>query len=83
MAHQATDAPVENANWRTAMRGLADARTHPDKSLVVWQCQCDEVGPNLLDKIDSERADKKRLGLYAPVPSMSPRHPTSRRAENG
>lgn len=59
----ARGAAEEDAGRRIALPGLVDAHTHLDKSLLGHPWYRNEVGPNLLDKIDNERAVKKRLGL--------------------
>ncbi len=69
-ALDAAGAPVEDAGGRIAIPGLVDAHTHLDKSLLGWPWLRNEVGPALLDKIDNERAVKKRLGLDPHVQSM-------------
>lgn len=43
--------------------GLVEAHTHLDKSLLGLPWYCNEVGPRLIDKIDNERENKKRLGI--------------------
>lgn len=43
--------------------GLVESHTHLDKSLVGLPWYKNEVGPRLIDKIDNERLNKKRLGI--------------------
>lgn len=43
--------------------GLVEAHTHLDKSLWGQPWYKNEVGPKLLDKIDNERLNKRRLGI--------------------
>ena len=60
------DAPgilSEDAGGKIAIPGLIDAHTHLDKALLGYPWYRNEVGPNLLDKIDNERAVKKALKL--------------------
>ena len=68
IAHIGTvaDAPgvaEEDAGGRIAIPGLVDAHTHLDKALLGHPWYRNDVGPNLLDKIDNERAVKKALKL--------------------
>jgi cytosine/adenosine deaminase-related metal-dependent hydrolase len=66
----AEGATVEQAHGRIAIPGLVDAHTHLDKSLLGWPWYRNEVGPRLIDKIDNERAVKRRLGLDPYVQAM-------------
>ncbi|KLK91657.1 cytosine deaminase [Microvirga vignae] len=43
--------------------GLVEAHTHLDKTLLGMGWYRNEVGPRLIDKIENERAEKKRLGI--------------------
>ena len=61
---------VEEAGGRLAIPGLVDAHTHLDKGLIGHPWYVNAVGPRLIDKIDNERAVKKRLGLDPHVQSM-------------
>ncbi len=49
--------------------GLVEAHTHLDKSLLGLAWYSNAVGPNLMDKIDNERAVKTTLGLDPQVQS--------------
>lgn len=43
--------------------GLVEAHTHLDKTLLGMGWYRNEVGPRLIDKIENERAERKRLGI--------------------
>lgn len=43
--------------------GLIDAHAHLDKTLYGMPWYRNEVGPRLIDKIENERAEKRRLGI--------------------
>lgn len=43
--------------------GLVEAHTHLDKTLVGMAWYRNEVGPQLQDKIDNERRERRRLGI--------------------
>ena len=60
----------EDADGRLAVPGFVDAHTHLDKSLLGHPWWRNEVGPELLDKIDTERRVKRELGLDPHVQSM-------------
>lgn len=66
----ADGAAVEDGGGRLAIPGLVDAHTHLDKSLLGWPWYVNAVGPRLIDKIDNERAVKRRLGLDPRVQAM-------------
>lgn len=57
------DTSVEEGEGRLALPGLVEAHTHLDKSLLGRPWYVNEVGPKLLDKIDNERMNKRRLGM--------------------
>lgn len=54
---------VEDGRGEIVIPGLVEAHTHLDKSLWGLPWYTNEVGPKLLDKIDSERENKKRLNI--------------------
>lgn len=54
---------VEEGRGEIALPGLVEAHTHLDKSLWGQPWYVNEVGPRLLDKIDNERENKKRLDI--------------------
>ncbi len=55
--------PVEDGRGEIVIPGLVEAHTHLDKSLWGLPWYKNEVGPKLLDKIDNERENKKRLNI--------------------
>ncbi|ANF56138.1 amidohydrolase family protein [Halotalea alkalilenta] len=61
---------VIDGKGHIALPGLVDAHTHLDKSLLGWPWYRNEVGAQLLDKIDNERQVRQALGLDAQVQSM-------------
>ncbi|PZR91165.1 MAG: cytosine deaminase [Stutzerimonas stutzeri] len=54
---------VEDGKGEIVIPGLVEAHTHLDKSLLGLPWYTNEVGPRLLDKIDNERENKKRLDI--------------------
>ncbi|TAJ28278.1 amidohydrolase family protein [Bosea sp. (in: a-proteobacteria)] len=54
---------VEDGRGEIVIPGLVEAHTHLDKSLWGQPWYKNEVGPKLLDKIDNERENKKRLDI--------------------
>ncbi|MDA3858526.1 MAG: amidohydrolase family protein [Roseovarius sp.] len=52
---QTTDAPVEDGAGAILIPGLTEAHTHLDKSLWGMGWRAHQAGPNLRDKIDTER----------------------------
>jgi cytosine deaminase len=56
-------AMVEDGKGDIAIPGLVEAHTHLDKSLWGLPWYRNEVGPRLIDKIDNERLNKKRLDI--------------------
>lgn len=60
------DAPgvtIEEGRGDILLPGLVEAHTHLDKSLLGLPWYRNEVGPRLIDKIDNERMNKRRLGI--------------------
>ena len=63
---KATTAPgakVEDAAGALVLPGLVEAHTHLDKTLWGMGWHKHAAGPRLIDKIDNERASKKRLDI--------------------
>jgi cytosine/creatinine deaminase len=56
-------AVIEDGGGEMVLPGLVEAHTHLDKSLWGQPWYVNEVGPKLLDKIDNERMNKRRLGI--------------------
>ncbi|MBZ6074874.1 amidohydrolase family protein [Microvirga puerhi] len=58
-------AGFESIDGRNAVLipGLVEAHTHLDKTLLGMGWYRNEVGPRLIDKIENERAEKKRLRI--------------------
>lgn len=54
---------VEEGGGDLLLPGLVEAHTHLDKSLLGQPWYTNAVGPRLLDKIDNERLNKRRLGM--------------------
>lgn len=54
---------IEDGRGEIVIPGLVEAHTHLDKSLWGLPWYTNEVGPKLLDKIDNERENKKRLNI--------------------
>lgn len=54
---------VEDGRGEIVIPGLVEAHIHLDKSLWGLPWYTNEVGPRLLDKIDNERDNKKRLNI--------------------
>ena len=54
---------VEDGRGELLLPGLVEAHTHLDKSLWGLPWYKNEVGPRLLDKIDNERMNKRRLNM--------------------
>ncbi len=55
--------PRLDGDGRLALPGLVDAHTHLDKTLLGMGWYRNQVGPLLLDKIENERAERRRLGI--------------------
>jgi cytosine deaminase len=60
---EAEGATVENAAGALLLPGLVEAHTHLDKTLWGMGWHKHAAGPRLIDKIDNERALKKRLDI--------------------
>ena len=56
-------ATIEEGAGALVIPGLVEAHTHLDKTLWGMPWYRNEVGPRLLDKIDNERENKRRLGI--------------------
>lgn len=52
-----------DAAGRIAIPGLVEAHTHLDKTLIGMGWYRNEVGPRLIDRIDNERRQRRRLGI--------------------
>lgn len=63
-------ASVEECGFGLLLPGLVEAHTHLDKSLLGLPWYVNEVGPKLLDKIDNERLNKRRLKMDPYVQSF-------------
>jgi cytosine deaminase len=61
---------VEDGEGCLLLPGLVEAHTHLDKSLLGLPWYVNEVGPKLLDKIDNERLNKRRLNMDPYVQSF-------------
>lgn len=57
------DCAVEAGGGDILLPGLVEAHTHLDKNMLGLPWYRNEVGPRLLDKIDNERENKKRLNI--------------------
>ena len=55
--------PQIDAAFRLALPGLIEAHTHLDKTLWGMGWYRNEVGPSLTDKIENERAERRRLPI--------------------
>jgi cytosine/adenosine deaminase-related metal-dependent hydrolase len=55
--------PMLDGQGRIAIVGLVEAHTHLDKNLIGMGWYRNEVGPRLIDKIDNERHQRKRLHI--------------------
>jgi cytosine deaminase len=61
----AAGATEEAGHGLLALPAFVEGHTHLDKSLWGMPWYVNEVGPRLIDRIDNERAQRKRLGLDA------------------
>lgn len=59
----APGASEEAGHGRLALPAFVEGHTHLDKSLWGMPWYVNEVGPRLIDRIDNERAQRRRLGL--------------------
>ena len=61
------DAPsgavVEDGKGEIALPGFVEAHTHLDKTMWGMPWYRNEVGPCLIDRIDNERLNRRRLGI--------------------
>lgn len=57
------DVDVIDAGGALVLPGLVEAHTHLDKTLLGMPWYRNDVGPRLIDKIDNERVQKKKLGI--------------------
>lgn len=64
------DVEVVDGGGRLLFPGFVDAHAHIDKSLLGLGWYRNEVGPELLDKIENERAVRRERGIDAYVQSM-------------
>ncbi len=55
--------PVEDAQGDLVLPGLVEAHTHLDKTLLGMGWRKNTAGPRLIDKIDNERALKRRIDI--------------------
>jgi cytosine/creatinine deaminase len=55
--------PAEDAHGDLVLPGLVEAHTHLDKTLWGMKWHTNTLGPRLIDKIDGERALKRRLDI--------------------
>ncbi len=62
--------PTEDGGGRIVVPGLVEAHTHLDKSLLGMPWYRNNVGPELIDKIENERAAKATLGIDPARQSM-------------
>lgn len=54
---------IEDGRGELLLPGLVEAHTHLDKTLWGLPWYTNEVGPRLLDKIDNERQNRRRLNI--------------------
>jgi cytosine deaminase len=59
------DAVAEDGAGLLALPAFVEGHTHLDKSLWGMPWYVNEVGPRLIDRIDNERAQRRKLGLDA------------------
>lgn len=64
------DADIIDGGGRLLFPGFVDAHTHMDKTLMGLGWHRHEIGPGLLDKIEHERALRKREGIDAHQQSL-------------
>jgi len=63
-------APIEDAAGRLAIPGLVDAHTHLDKSMLGHPWWRNDIGPTIMDRIETERRVKRERALDPHVQSM-------------
>jgi cytosine/adenosine deaminase-related metal-dependent hydrolase len=56
-------AAVEEGEGDIALPGFVEAHTHLDKTMWGMPWYRNEVGPRLIDKIDNERLNRRKLGI--------------------
>src|SRR5215469_8355205 len=56
-------ATVEEGAGEIALPGLVEAHTHLDKTMWRMPWYKNEVGPHIVDRIDNERLNRRRLGI--------------------
>src|SRR6516162_9527064 len=56
-------AVVEDGKGEIALPGFVEAHTHLDKTMWGMPWYRNEVGPRLIDRIDNERLNRRRLGI--------------------
>jgi cytosine deaminase len=54
---------VEEGRGEIVLPGLVEAHTHLDKTMWRMPWYKNEVGPHILDRIDNERLNRRRLGI--------------------
>jgi cytosine deaminase len=59
----APDVTVLDGGGRIALPGLVEAHTHLDKSLLGMPWYRNEVGSRLLDRIENERVERRRMPI--------------------
>lgn len=62
--------PEEDGHGAILLPGLVEAHTHLDKTMLGMAWYRNQVGPRLIDRIENERAEKKRLGIEPHRQSM-------------
>lgn len=68
------DAIVEDGGGALLLPGFIEGHTHLDKTLWGREWYCNEVGPNLTDRIANERAFRKTSGHDAGEQSLALSH---------
>ena len=54
---------VEEGEGEIVLPGLVEAHTHLDKTMLGMPWYKNEIGPRLVDRIDNERMNRRRLGI--------------------
>ena len=57
------DAPIEEGGGEIVLPGLVEAHTHLDKTMWRMPWHKNEIGPRIVDRIDNERLNRRRLGI--------------------